>query len=202
LPPGELLQVGREELKGYGGKVGDGAVTELVPCGGSGFWVLLSNGQRVSARRLHVASDLRDELPDIPGLRDRWARDVLHCPYCHGYEVRDRQLGVLGGSPDSVHFAQIVRQWADDVVFFVPTGTRTEAQRGQLVARAIGIVEGTAKRVLVEDDHLCGVEMDDGRAVRRAALFVPPRFVPNNALLVGLGCEVADDDDGWVATRC
>jgi thioredoxin reductase len=91
-----------------------------------------------------------------------------------------------------------VRQWADDVVFFTPTGALTAVDRSQLVARAIGIVEGTVERILVEDDHLCGVQMDDGGTVRRGALFVPPRLVPNNALLVGLGCDI--DDNGWVAT--
>jgi thioredoxin reductase len=196
-PPGELLSAGRDEVRGYGGKVADGAVTELVPCGTSGFWVLLADGQRVAARRLLVATGMRDELPDIPGLRDRWARDVLHCPYCHGYEVRDEQLGVLGGSPEAVRYAQIVRQWAADVVFFVPSGILTAAERSQLVARAIGIVEGTVKRVLVKDDHLCGVEMGDGRTIPRRALFVPPRFVPNNDLIVRLGCDI--DQDGWVA---
>jgi thioredoxin reductase len=198
MPPGELLDIGRDEVNGYGGEVRGGTVTEIVRCGPSGFWVLLSDGQRVSARRLLVATGLRDELPDIPGLRDRWARDVLHCPYCHGYEVRDQQLGVLGVSPDAVRYAQIVRQWADDVVFFAPTGTITEAHRSQLVSRAIGIVEGTVSRVLVEDDGLFGVEMGDGRTIRRDALFVPPRFVPNSDLLVGLGCDM--DEDGWVAT--
>ena len=197
MPPGELLEVGRAEVTGYGGELLDGAVTELVRGRTSGFGVLLSDGRRVLARRLLVATGLRDELPDIPGLRDRWARDVLHCPYCHGYEVRDRQLGVLGSSPDSVRYTQIVRQWADDVVLFAPTGSLTEAQRSHLVARAIGIVEGTVTRVLVEHDRLSGVEMDDGRTVRRGALFVPPRFVPNSDLLVGLGCDL--DADGWVA---
>ncbi len=112
--------------------------------------------------------------------------------------MRDQPLGVLGGAPDSVRYAQIVRQWSDDVVFFAPADFLNPAERTQLVARAIGIVEGAVRRVLVADDRLCGVEMDDGRVVPRAALFVPPRFVPNNDLLVGLGC--ATDDDGWPVT--
>ena len=116
MPPHELLATGRDEVKGYGGEVRAGTVTEFVPLGSAGFGVLLADAQRVSARRLLVATGLRDELPDIEGLRDRWARDVLHCPYCHGYEVRDQQLGVLGGSPDAVRYAQIVRQWTDDLV--------------------------------------------------------------------------------------
>ena len=196
LPPGDLLAIGRDEVRGYGAVVLDGAVTELGRCGTSGFRVVLADGQRLSARRLLVATGLRDELPDIPGLRGRWARDVLHCAYCHGHEVRDRQLGVLGGSPEAVRYAQSVRQWSSDVIYFTPEGSLTDAERSQLVARAIGIVEGTVGRVLVEDDLLCGVVMDDGRRVRRDALFVPPRFVPNNDLLVGLGCDI--DETGWV----
>ena len=92
------------------------AVSDLVPDGRVGFWVLLADGQRIAARRVLVATGLRDELPDIPGLSQRWARDVLHCPYCHGYEVRDRQLGVIGGAPGAARYAQIVRQWTHDVV--------------------------------------------------------------------------------------
>ena len=122
LPPAELLELGRDEVRGYGGEFLEGTVTDLEPHDGSGFRVLLEDGRRISARRLLLTTGLRDELPDIPGLRDRWARDVLHCPYCHGYEVRDRQLGVLGGSPETVRYAQLVRQWADDVVFFAPAG--------------------------------------------------------------------------------
>ena len=90
-----------------------------------------------------VTTGLRDELPDIPGLRERWARDVLHCPYCHGHEVRDRRLGVLGGTPGAVRYAQIVRQWTHDLVYFTPPGIahRRRAHRS-CVARAIGVVEG------------------------------------------------------------
>lgn len=193
--PGDLLAAGREEVRGYGGEVREGTVTELAPCLPTGFRLLLADGGQVSARRLLLATGLRDVLPRIPGLWDRWARDVLHCPYCHGYEVKDQQLGVLGGAPDAVRLTQIVRQWAKDVILFTPAGSLTPLQRSELVARAIGIVEGEVQQVLVEDDHLCGVAMTDGRTVRRDALFVPPRFVPNNDLLVRLDCDL--DGEGW-----
>ena len=144
-----------------------------------------------------VTTGLRDELPDIPGLRDRWARDVLHCPYCHGHEVRDRQLGVLGGSPGAVRYAQIVRQWTHDLVYFTPPDILTATEQTQLLARAIGVVEGTIEQLVIDDaDQLRGVQMHDGCVIPRDALFVPPRFVPNNTLLVGLGADV--DADGWV----
>ena len=196
IPPAELLATGRNEVKGYGGDIVPGTVTDLVPDGRSGFWVLLAGGERISARRLLVTTGMRDELPNIPGLRDRWAREVLHCPYCHGHEVRDRQLGVIGGTPGAVRYAQIVRQWTHDLVYFTPPDTLTAAERTELLSRAIGVVEGTIEQLVIDDDHLRGVQMDDGCVIPRDALFVPPRFVPNNTLLVGLGCEV--DADGWV----
>ena len=145
----------------------------------------------------YVATGLRDVLPGVEGLRERWARDVLHCPYCHGWEVRDRQLGVLASaSPASVDYAQIVRQWSDDVVLLVPPDTLTDTQRTELTARRIEVVEGVVTAVQVTDDALTGVELADGRRTRLDALFVPPRFVPHHALLETLGCDL--DDDGWV----
>jgi thioredoxin reductase len=198
IPPGELLLAGKHEVRGYGGDIVAGTVIDLVPDGSSGFWVLLAGGQRVRARRLLVTTGLRDVLPDVPGLRDRWARDVLHCPYCHGHEVRDRQLGVVGGTPGAVRYAQIVRQWTHDLVYFTPPDTLTAGERTQLLARAIGVVEGTIDELVIDDDdHLRGVLMDDGCVVPRDALFVPPHFVPNNTLLVGIGCEL--EADGWVS---
>jgi thioredoxin reductase len=198
LPPGELLALGRNEVKGYDGEVLTATVTDLVQNGRTGFWVLLEDGRRLSARRLLVTTGLRDELPDIRGLRDRWARDVLHCPYCHGHEVRDRRLGVVGGGPGAVRYAQIVRQWTDDLVYFTPPDRLTPAERSQLVARAIGVVEGVIEQLVVDEDILRGVQLDDGCVVPSDALFVPPRFVPNSRLLADLGCDV--DDEGWVTT--
>jgi thioredoxin reductase len=195
LPPTELLDAGRREISSYGGRVVAGTVTEVTRDGETGFCVLF-DGQRISTRRLLVTTGLRDELPDVPGLRDRWARDVLHCPYCHGHEVRDQMLGVLGGTPGAVRYAQIVRQWTSDLVHFTPPDSLSATERSELVARAIGVVEGTVERLVLDRDRLCGVQMTDGRVVPRDALFVPPRFLPNNALLVGLGCEV--NAEGWV----
>jgi thioredoxin reductase len=198
FPPGELLAIGRSEVRSYSGEILAGTVTDVLRDGDPGFRVLLGEERRISARRLLVTTGLRDELPDLPGLRDRWARDVLHCPYCHGHEVRDRRLGVVGGSPEAVRYAQIVRQWTHDLVYFTPPDSLTTAERSQLVARAIGVVEGAIERLVIDDDELRGVQMNDGTLVPRDALFVPPRFVPNNQLIVDLGCDV--DDDGWVTT--
>ena len=188
MAPGDLLAAGREEVTRYGGHLVAGRVTGIDPDTDPAFRVRLADGRTLGSRRVLVATGLRDELPDVAGVRERWGRDLLHCPYCHGYEVRDQQLGVLGGDPDSVEHALLVRQWSSDVVYFPHTLELTADQREQLVARAIGVVDGTVRRLVVHDDRLEGVELDDGRIVRRAAVFVRPRMVPNADLLVGLGC--------------
>lgn len=198
LPPAELLALGRTEVESYGGDIHPGTVTSLVAETADRYGVLLDDDRKVIARRLLVATGLRDQLPDIPGLADRWARDVLHCPYCHGWEVRDQMLGVLGGSPEAVRYAQIVRQWSDDVVYFDPACSLTPVERDGLVARAVAIVTGPVSQILTKDDRLCGVVMEDRRIIRRDALFVPPRFTPNSNLLTDLGCDL--DADGWPAT--
>jgi len=196
IPPADLLAAGRNEVTGYGGEITDGTVTDVVRHRDEST-VFLSGGRRIAARRVLVTTGLRDELPGIPGLRDRWARDVLHCPYCHGHEVSDRRLGVIGGTPGAVRYAQIVRQWTPDLTYFTSPDTLTAVDRTQLLARNIGVVEGTIDQLAIDDeDELRGVQMRDGCVIPVDALFVPPRFVPNNALLIGIGCHV--DTDGWV----
>jgi thioredoxin reductase len=202
MPPAELLAAGRGEVAAYGGHLLSGTVTHVTAGaaedGRRRFCLTLEDGRTLSARRVLVTTGLRDELPDIPGVRERWGRDLLHCPYCHGYEVRDQPLGVLGGSPEAVAHAHLVRQWASDVVLFTHGVSLTPDQHQGLVARAIGVVEDPVAGLVVEEDRLSGVELGSGRVVPRTAVFVRPRFVPNDGLLVGLGC--ATDDAGWTTT--
>jgi thioredoxin reductase len=115
---------------------------------------------------------------------------LLHCPYCHGWEVRDRPLGVLGTLPGSVDHAHLVRQWSDDVVFFAHTYRLRGTERDGLAARGIGVVDGEVARLSIEGDELTGVEMADGRVIPRTAVFVRPGNVPHDdGLLTGLGCD-------------
>ena len=206
LPPADLLSAGREEVTGYGGDLVRGRVTDIVPVGRTPsanvnrrwFDVTLGDGSTLRARRVLVTTGLRDEIPDLPGVRERWGRDLLHCPYCHGYEVRDQRLGVVWNGPMTPAYAQIVRQWSHDVVLLAPPATLTDQQRTELLARAIGVVESPVTGVEVIDDRLTGVALADGTTLQCDALFVPPRFTPHSDLLVQLGCDL--DDEGWVVT--
>jgi thioredoxin reductase len=201
LPPSELLAAGRAEVAGYGGHLVTGTVTTITPRGEAGrggrcFAVTLDGGSSLRARRVLVTTGLGDQLPEIAGVRQRWGRDLLHCPYCHGHEVREQPLGVLGGTAEAVAHAHLIRQWSDDLVLFANGIAVSEQHREQLLARGIAIIDDPVARLVVEDDHLTGVELATGRTVPRAAVFVRPRFVPNDTLLIDLGC--ARGENGWV----
>ncbi|MBH1933522.1 NAD(P)/FAD-dependent oxidoreductase [Streptomyces sp. AV19] len=198
MNPAALLEVGRKEVAGYGVDLIDAQVENVEKGDGKGFVVQLAGGVALKARHVVVATGLRDELPEIPGVRERWGKDLLHCPYCHGYEVRDQAFGVLGTHPNAVNHALLLRQWSDDVVFFPHTMEITAEDREKLAARRIRIAEGEVKWLVVEDDKLRGVELSEGRVVPREAVFVFPRMVANDALLTELGCD--KDDMGWVVT--
>jgi thioredoxin reductase len=190
MPPGELLAVGRLEVAGYGVEVVDDRVVQVRP----GFEVRLAGGPVLRARRLLVTTGLRDELPDIPGLAELWGTDVVVCPYCHGYEVRDRPLGVLAGGAQAVDKATLIRGWSADTVLFTNGYLPTAAERTRLEARGIPLETEKVTRVVVKHDRLAGIELADGRLVPRTALFVSPRFVPVDGLLRALGCELTEQN--------
>jgi thioredoxin reductase len=192
MPPAELLAAGRAEVRGYGVDLVEDRVLGIEP----GFILRLEGGRALEARRILVTTGATDEVPDIPGLRERWARDVLHCPYCHGWEVRDEPIGVLGTIPGSAEFAQIVRQWSEDVVYFSHATPLTPSDRVGMEARGIRVVDGEIARLVVEHDRLTGVELTDGRVLARSTVFVRPGIVPHaDGLLAGLGCAL--DGDGF-----
>jgi len=199
MAPSELLAVGRAEIAGYGVELIEGTVVEVAAVEPTGYRVRLDGGAELDARRLLVTTGVHDDVPDLPGIKERWGRDLLHCPYCHGWEVRDEPLGVLGTIDGSVQHALLVRQWSDDVIFFAHTYELADVERAQLDARGIAVVLGEVARVVVESDRLVGLELVDGTVVGRAAVFVRPDIRPHrDGLLAGLGCET--DEAGFVRT--
>ncbi|WP_018587137.1 NAD(P)/FAD-dependent oxidoreductase [Salinispora arenicola] len=196
VSPTELVERGRAEVRGYGGHVVNGEVAGAAR-EGDGFTVTLVDGTSVRARRLLVTTGLVDLLPEIPGLRERWGRDVLHCPYCHGWEVRDQAIGVLATGPMSVHQALLFRQLSGDVTYFTHHSAGPDAEQAeQLAARGIRVVTGAVTAVEVADDRLVGVRLADGTVVRRDALSVAPRLVARAGFLAGLGLRAVDHPSG------
>ncbi|WP_039934792.1 NAD(P)/FAD-dependent oxidoreductase [Streptomyces viridochromogenes] len=201
MPPAEFLAIGREEIARYGVEFVRDRVVEVAKGGAEDedFTVGLAGGRTVRARRLVVATGLRDELPTVPGVADRFGRDVLHCPFCHGWEVRDQPFGVLGTSPNSVHQALMVSRWSKDVRFFLHTVAEEELSDDdlrRLAAAGVDVVPGEVAGLVVEDDRLTGVRLTDGSMHARSVLFVAPHAVPRNGLLERLGAELHETPFG------
>ncbi|MFC8225746.1 NAD(P)/FAD-dependent oxidoreductase [Streptomyces sp. NPDC057287] len=187
-PPSELLAVGRAEAADYGAEIVRGEVVSAKRLPDGGFRVVRADGGAVEARRLLVTTGIVDELPPVEGLAERWGRDVLHCPYCHGWEVRDAPVGILALSPMAVHQALLWRQWSDDVVLFrheQPDFGDEEYE--QLAARGIAVVEGRVAALETTADRLTGVRLAGGTVIPREAVVVQPRFTARSTVLEGLG---------------
>ena len=157
---------------------------------GDCFEVTLASGTRAVARRLVLATGVSDELPPIPGLAERWGTTVLHCPYCHGYEVADGRLGVLGLTEHGVRVARLLRDWSDRVTLFTGGGlVLDDAQRALLAARGVALDEREVESLEGEAPSLTGVRLRGGAVVPLDALFVPPRVRMTSPLAAQLGCE-------------
>jgi thioredoxin reductase len=197
-PPAELLARGRAEVRGYGGRVVAGEVASAAPAdpspeGDPRFTVTLADGRSVRARRLLVATGLRDVLPDVPGLARHWGHGVVHCPYCHGWEVRDEPIGVLATGPGSVHHALLFRQLTGDLVYFT-RGTGLDADtRARFAARGIAVVDDAVDRVVTADDGgIAGVRLAGGRLVARRVLAVATSLRARTDGLAGLHLPMED----------
>ncbi|WP_067657695.1 NAD(P)/FAD-dependent oxidoreductase [Nocardia harenae] len=199
MPPAELVARGRAEVRGYGGQIVSGEVRTVARTG-DGFTVTLADGRAVTALRLLVATGLADELPEIPGVRERWGRDVLHCPYCHGWEVRDKAIGIIATGPNAVHQALLFRQLSADVTVFAHTAPPGPEQAEQLAARGIALVPGTVAEVVVADDRITGVRLSDGTVLAREAIVVGPRMVARGGLLAGVGLVPREHPSGMGET--
>ncbi|TDW14404.1 NAD(P)/FAD-dependent oxidoreductase [Kribbella kalugense] len=187
--PSEIYAIGRQEVIGYGGEVAEGTVI-AARRDDDGFTVELADGTTYRSRRLLVTTGLTDVLPDVPGLAERWGKDVVHCPYCHGWEVQDQAIGVLATSPMAMHQVQLFRQLSDDVTLFLHTAPEpTEEQWEELAARGIAVVQGKVEQIAVEGDRITGVRLEGGTVIPRQALAVQTTVRARAGFLADLGLE-------------
>jgi thioredoxin reductase len=193
--PLDLLADGRREIKGYGGRCETGTVLDVEAID-DGFVVATEDGRRRTARRLLVATGLRDDLPAIPGLHEQWGRGVVVCPYCDGYEVRDRRIAVVATAPMSVFQAKLLRQWSADVTFFSRAEfTPTEHDRAEFDARNITVNERPIARIVSSDGVVTAVETVDCDRIGTDVVFIAPPSIPRDDILRRLGASRTDD--GW-----
>lgn len=192
VAPGDFVRRGREEVAGYGIEFADGLVAGVEDAR-ENVRVVLDDGSAHAARALIVATGIADELPDIAGLAERWGRSVLHCPYCHGFEVADQRLGVLATSPAALHQVQMVRQWSDRVTLFsAAAGALDPDVEAKLRARGVEIVAAPVTEVRDGPDDALRVRTGDGKETALDAIFTMGAPRPYDDFLEGLRLERAD----------
>ncbi len=190
--PLELVALGRKEVESFGGTV------ESAEVGGvrrvdDGFEVTTADGRTTQARRVLITSGLEDRLPEIPGVAERWGRDVLHCPYCHGYEVRDQAVGILAVGPLAGHAAGLWRQLTDRVTVFRHDDDELDPETAlRLDALGVPVVDGRVAALVVEADRLTGIRLESGEVVAVDAAVVSPRAGARAAFLEELGLETVE----------
>ncbi|WP_176040338.1 NAD(P)/FAD-dependent oxidoreductase [Burkholderia stabilis] len=171
------------------------------------FHVTLADGHRASAGRLILATGIRDELPALPGLVERWGISVLHCPYCHGYEVGGQQLGVLATHPLSVHQAILIPDWGPTTWFTQGVAEANEEEAALLDARGVRIERSPVVEILGDAPRLEALRLADGQIVPIDALFVGARTAMASDLAQQLGCAFDEGPlgpvvrvDAWMQT--
>ena len=198
LPPAELTALGREEVRSYGGEVLDGLVTRVSRSEAGDFRVELAGGHSVIARRVLAATGLVDELPDIDGLAQHWGRDVIHCPFCHGYEVRDQRIVQIITHPAGLHAAELFRHLTAQltVVLHEPADV-DDAEFDALRASGATILRGHVNRVVTgADGHVAAVELAGHGSIAADAVVVGPQFRVRAEPFVSLGLKPAAHPSG------
>lgn len=198
LPPSELTAIAREEVRSYGGEVIPGRALDVVRTDDGRFRVELVGGSTLIARRVLAATGLVDELPDIEGLAEHWGEDVIHCPFCHGYEVRDRRIVQIVTHPMDLHPAGLFRQLSAQLTLVLhdgvdPSSVEVEA----LQAAGATVVVGKVRRIVTGDDgRLAAVALADGQQIAADVAAIGPRFRVRADAFASLGLEPVEHPSG------
>ena len=198
IPPSELTSIGRDEVRSYGGEVVAGRVVAVAGTDDNRFRLELVGGHTVLARRVLAATGLTDELPDIDGLAEHWGGDVVHCPFCHGFEVRDRRIVQIVTHPTALHLAGLFRQLSERFTMVLHDGVAMNDPKVELLRSAgVNVVEGRVRALVTGDDgHVAAVELTDGVRIDADAVVIGPRFKARAEALTSLGLKPAEHESG------
>jgi thioredoxin reductase len=197
--PAELRRIGREQLQRYGTVEMRDVLVKDAARHSRGFEVEMESGERMRCRKLLLASGVRDELPNVAGFEELYGKTAFHCPYCDGWEWRDRAVAVYGRGEKGKALALELLGWSKDVVLFCGKDEILSASaKGELTRNGIKYFKSPVIRLEGENGNLSGVRLADGEYVAREVLFFSTPTNQGCAMASGLGCEF--DEKGAVRT--
>jgi thioredoxin reductase len=199
--PADLLRRGHAEAESYGVEFTSATVDTVTDHGDHLEVVVESDSEPETkihkARSLILATGVWDKLPEVAGLKERWGHSVLHCPYCHGWEVRDQRLAVLIDNAPQVHMAHLVRQLSEDVtVFAAPRVGLAQEEIARLASRGVSVVDSPVVSIDGAGRDIDVVRTEDGSEFAIDALFAPTGLIPQDTMLEPLGLLRADTPAG------
>ncbi|WP_326541143.1 NAD(P)/FAD-dependent oxidoreductase [Pseudorhodoferax sp.] len=191
-PPGDIAATARRQLEAYPTLTWLEGRVEAVAGQVDEFTVTTAGGDSHLGRRLLLATGVTDQLPDVDGLPERWGRAVFHCPYCHGYELGQGRIGIVGANPMSIHQAELLTDWGDVTLLVNGALELSQEIRSTLERRSVVIEEAPIDKIEGHAD----VRMVDGRQLRFAGLFTATRTSPSSPLVEAMGCALEETPMG------
>lgn len=196
--PAELLHIGRDQLRAYPTVETRAVHVTDARRTSDGFTVDLEDGQSLSARKLLLATGIVDELPDIEGLSDLYGRSVFHCPYCDGWEVRDRRIAVCGAPDKCPGLALELTVWTRDLVVCTNGAEVDTDDAARLEQHHIAIRMERIARLEERDGSLQQIVFSSGAPEPVDAMFFSTKSSQHSGLPSRLGCRFTEK--GAVAT--
>jgi thioredoxin reductase len=195
-PPGDLLAAARRQLATYPTVRLANARAETVEGEPDAFTVTTADGDRHEARRLILAYGIVDQFPDVPGFAESWGKTVIHCPFCHGYEVAGKPWGLLYSSPMSLHGPTLYANWTDDITLVLDGHEIIDEERHKLEKRGVRIVDGKLRSIAQENGRVSAITLGDGTEIPLTALYAHPQNRPSANLHEQLGLETRSTPTG------
>jgi thioredoxin reductase len=197
VPPGEIALLAKQQVGNYDTvKFFDGLATRGIRTE-TGFEIHVASGEMFSAKKLVFATGIRDIMPDISGYSECWGISVLHCPYCHGYEIRNEKTGILGNGEFGFEFSALISNWTNDLTLFTNgKSTLTSEQTGKLESNNIKIVETEIEKLEHDGGYLERILFKGGTKLPVRALYARSGFHQNCTIPEALGCEL--NEEGYI----
>lgn len=192
--PLEIATIARNQLQLYNTLEFFNAVATTVGEIKNGFEIQVSSGETFSAKKIIFATGIRDMLPDIDGMATCWGISVLHCPYCHGYEVRHEKTGVLANGVIGFDFTRLISNWTNDLTLFTNgSSTLTAEQRSKLQEHHIDIIEKEIDKLEQVAGYIRHIIFKDGTKFSIKALYASVPFEQHCTIPETLGCRLTEE---------
>jgi len=192
--PSEIASLARRQVEKYSSvQLMDGLAASVQKVGDM-FLVTLKSREEYASRKVIFATGIVDLIPDIPGFLECWGKSVLHCPYCHGYEVRSARTGIIGNGDYAFEFGALISNWTNDLTIYTNgEASLSQEQASRLHAHKIGIVEDKIAALTHDEGSIKEIIFKDGHSVSIGAVYSSPKFIQHCDIPVQLGCELTNE---------